>query len=101
LKRDCNGASAYLILSTENPQFLMNTLTLFQTYSINYQVSDSAATASAMFSGVKTQGYTLGYDSSIDSQDPASMITAEEVTTVLSWAQEAGKATGMVCEVDD
>ncbi len=63
---------------------------------MNYQVSDSAATATALFSGVKTSGYTLGYDSSIDSGDPSSALNATEVVTVLTWAQEAGKSTGLV-----
>ena len=47
-----------------------------------------------MFSGVKTASYTLGFDSHIVLNDPASMKTATPVTTVLDWAQEAGMATG-------
>ena len=65
-----------------------------QTFEIDYQVSDSAATATAMFSGIKTKDSTMGYDSTIDSNDPQSMLTATEVTTVLTWAQEAGMDTG-------
>ena len=60
---------------------------------------DSAATASAMYSGVKTIGYSMGYDSSIDHNDPASMLEAQEVTTVLTWAQEAGKSTGSTSSI--
>ena len=58
---------------------------------------DSAATASAIYSGVKTIGYSMGYDSSIDHDDPSSMLPgeAQEVTTVFTWAQEAGKSTGI------
>ena len=35
---------------------------LSRTYSVDYQTTDSAASASAMFSGVKARSYTLGYD---------------------------------------
>ena len=57
---------------------------------------DSAATASAMYSGVKTMGYSMGFDSSIITDDPTSQMPgeAQEVTTVFTWAQEAGKSTG-------
>ena len=58
-------------------------------------VPDSSATASAMLSGIKTKYYTVGYDSHIDHQNPDSMLTAPEVTTMLQWAQDAGKDTGM------
>ena len=59
-------------------------------------VSDSASTAFAMYSGVKTTGYTMGYDNSITYMDLSSVANATEVTTVLDWAQEAGKRTGFV-----
>ena len=36
-----------------------------KTYTTNAMVPDSAATAFAMFSGVKTNYYTMGYDSDI------------------------------------
>jgi len=67
-----------------------------KTYSVTRMVPDSAATASAMFSGVKTVGYTLGFDSHIVNNDPASEAVATPVSTVLSWAQDAGMATGVV-----
>ena len=60
---------------------------------------DSAATASAIYSGVKTMGYSMGYDSSIDHNDPASMLEAQKVTTLLTYAQEAGKATGGISSI--
>ena len=49
-----------------------------------------------MFSGVKTKYKTLGYDSTIDRYNSSSMLTATEVTTVMTWAQEAGMDTGFV-----
>ena len=67
-----------------------------KTFDVDYQVPDSASTASAMFSGVKTIYYTLGYDSSIDHYNSTSMVDAQEVVTILTWAQNAGKDTGLV-----
>jgi len=69
---------------------------LAKTYNTNAMVPDSAATAFAMFSGVKTNYYTMGYDSSIAMEDPHSMLTSQEVATVLEWAQEEGMKTGIV-----
>ena len=69
---------------------------LAKTYNTNAMVPDSAATAFAMFSGVKTNYYTMGYDSSIVMKDPQSMLTAQEVKTVLEWAQDEGMKTGIV-----
>jgi len=69
---------------------------LSKTYNSNAMVPDSAATAFAMFSGVKTNYYTMGYDSSIKHKDPESMLTAQEVPTVLEWAQDEGMKTGIV-----
>ena len=47
---------------------------LSKTYNVNSMVPDSAATAFAMFSGVKTNYYTLGYDNSIVLGSAASMV---------------------------
>merc|ERR1719411_65957 len=38
---------------------------LLKTYNVDRQTPDSAATATALFSGIKTNYYTLGYDSNI------------------------------------
>merc|ERR1719347_337566 len=59
-------------------------------------VSDSAATASAMYSGQKTTFFTMGYDSSVKKGDPSSGTKEAEVSTILDWAQAAGKKTGFV-----
>jgi alkaline phosphatase len=69
---------------------------LSKTYNVNSMVPDSAATAFAMFSGVKTNFYTMGYDSSIVKGSLESMMTARPVETVLEWAQAAGMRTGVV-----
>ena len=59
-------------------------------------VPDSAATAFAIYSGIKTTGYTMGYDNTVDYMRPGSALNATPVTTILDWAQEAGKKTGFV-----
>jgi alkaline phosphatase len=61
---------------------------------VDGQTTDSAASATAIFSGVKTNIYTLGFDSSIVYQDPDSEKTAKKIETILEWAQKAGKETG-------
>ena len=59
-------------------------------------VPDSASTAFAMYTGVKTTGYTMGYDNTIRYLDMSSEPNATKVKTILDWAQEAGKKTGFV-----
>ena len=49
-----------------------------------------------MFTGIKTNIYTLGFDSSIVYQDPVSEKSAKKIDSVLKWAQDAGKETGQV-----
>ena len=49
-----------------------------------------------MFSGVKTMYKTMGFDSSVVLDSPKSQLEATQVTTLLEWAQEAGKRTGFV-----
>ena len=68
----------------------------FQTYVTNKQTGDSAATAVAMFTGVKTNYKTLGYDSKVARGKWSTHQTAEKLSGILSWAQEAGMKTGFV-----
>jgi alkaline phosphatase len=95
-KRYTNIVSNYISTSKNLLSFACSEL---QTYSLNEQTPDSAATASALFSGVKTQSTTMGFDSSIVPKDASSMLTATQVETVLTWAQEAHKKTGNVLKV--
>jgi len=85
-----NGNSAQL--SWENFPYVG----LSKTYNSDFMVSDSASTAFAMYSGVKTTGYTMGYDNTVDYMFPSSAENATEVETILHWAQQAGKKTGFV-----
>ena len=65
-----------------------------QTYSVDAQTPDSSSTATAIFSGVKTDINTLGFDNSVVNGSVASEETAHKVDSVMAWAQEAGKDTG-------
>nr|XP_053635487.1 alkaline phosphatase-like [Cherax quadricarinatus] len=68
-----------------------------QTYNVDKQVPDSAATATAFLCGVKGNFYTLGVDQSVTKGNcSASKNPAFRVTSILHWAQEAGKDTGIV-----
>jgi alkaline phosphatase len=81
------------LLSDSQLYFVLN---LIKTYCVNAQTPDSASTATAMFTGVKTDFSTLGFDSSVTYQDVESEETAFKVTSVMAWAQDAGKDTGIV-----
>ena len=61
---------------------------------MNAQTPDSAATASAILRGVKTISATFGFDSSIVYNNGQSESTAKKVSSVMEWAQNAGKHTG-------
>ncbi len=79
---------------SERPTAKLKFLFPSKTYSVNTQTPDSASTASAMFSGVKTNYETLGFDNSIVNDDPYSELEATKVETILKWAQDAGMDTG-------
>ena len=63
---------------------------------MDFQVADGSSAATALFSGVKTKRFTIGYDYQIDNNDPSSAADATELETILDWAQAAGKSTGFV-----
>ena len=67
-----------------------------KTYCVDAQTPDSASTATALFSGVKTDINTLGFDNSIVYKNADLEQTAYKVKTILTWAQEAGKDTGII-----
>ena len=67
-----------------------------QTYTTDYETADSAAAANALFTGVKTRSNTLGYDETIDPDDPESMLDADKLETILEWAQDSGRDTGHI-----
>ncbi|PSN51496.1 Alkaline phosphatase 4 [Blattella germanica] len=70
---------------------------LSKTYSVNKQVTDSAQSATAMFTGAKTNNYMLGLDATAryNSCDRSSD-DKSKVESIATWAQRAGKDTGLV-----
>ncbi|XP_046405831.1 alkaline phosphatase 4-like isoform X2 [Ischnura elegans] len=72
-------------------------LGLAKTYNINKQVPDSAGTATAIFSGVKSKFYMVGFDVNAPYNKCDRAINEKSaVTSLMKWAQDAGKSTGFV-----
>ncbi|KAI1231341.1 Alkaline phosphatase [Lamprotornis superbus] len=65
------------------------------TYNTNAQVPDSAGTATAYLCGVKANEGTLGVSAGV-TRDRCNTTKGQEVTSILHWAKEAGKAVGIV-----
>jgi len=60
-------------------------------------VADSACSATAYLCGVKTNIGTIGVTSKVHLGDcPSSIPDEHQVTSIMQWAQWAGKATGIV-----
>ena len=71
-------------------------IALSKTYCVDKQTPDSASTASAIFTGVKTNFLTMGFDNSVEPMNPDSQDTAKKVDGIMKWAHEAGKDIGFV-----
>ncbi|NIB39679.1 alkaline phosphatase [Pseudomaricurvus alkylphenolicus] len=70
-------------------------LALSKTYSTDAQTPDSAGTATAMLTGVKTRAGVLSVDDSLKRGD-CSAIKQASLTTAIELAEEIGMATGIV-----
>lgn len=68
---------------------------LSKTYNVDFQVADSAGTATALVSGVKTRMGVLGVDASVPRSDVAATARGT-VPTILEQAEERGLWTGIV-----
>lgn len=68
---------------------------LSKTYTVDHQVADSAGTATAIFSGVKTRSGVLGVNENVALGDFAA-VRGNELTTILDIAEQRGLATGLV-----
>lgn len=68
---------------------------LSKTYTHDAQVADSAPTATALVSGVKSVNGTLGVTQNIKYED-CSTVKGNEVTTIFEQAERAGLSTGIV-----
>lgn len=66
-----------------------------RTYSVNQQTSDSAPTASAIVSGVKTDEGIISVNQNVIFNDYKT-VKGNETMTILEMAEMAGKSTGVV-----
>nr|XP_018915086.1 PREDICTED: alkaline phosphatase-like isoform X1 [Bemisia tabaci]XP_018915088.1 PREDICTED: alkaline phosphatase-like isoform X1 [Bemisia tabaci] len=72
-------------------------LGLAKTYCVDKQVADSACTATAYLNGVKNNYATIGVNAKVKRKDCAgSKDAANRTASILKWAQDAGKATGVI-----
>lgn len=63
-----------------------------QTYSVDFQIPDSAATATAYLCGVKTNLNTIGV-SAAARNGVCRTQKGNEVTSIMKWAKDAGNVT--------
>lgn len=68
---------------------------LSKTYSVNQQTSDSAPTASAILTGIKTDEGIISVDQNVVNSDYRT-VKGNEAKSLLEMAEEAGKSTGVV-----
>uniref|UniRef100_UPI0037E90573 alkaline phosphatase, tissue-nonspecific isozyme n=1 Tax=Semicossyphus pulcher TaxID=241346 RepID=UPI0037E90573 len=68
---------------------------LAKTYSVDFQIADSAATATAYLCGVKTNLNIIGVNAA-GRNGICKTQKGNEVTSILKWAKEAGKSVGVV-----
>ena len=67
-----------------------------KTYSVNQQTSDSAPTATAILSGVKTKDGVIGLGPSVVPDDYKSVTQQNRVPSILKIAKQMGKSAGIV-----
>ncbi|MBY9065850.1 alkaline phosphatase [Hyphomonas sp. WL0036] len=82
----------------ESYRLAMETLpssALSKTYSHDYQVADSAATATAMTAGLKTKSGFLGVSGAVNFGNCAS-VPGNEADTIFELAYRSGLATGVI-----
>jgi alkaline phosphatase len=68
---------------------------LAKTYNDNFQTPDSAGTATAYFCGQKAGMGVIGVDS-FTKLGECGTAKGHEISSIIEWAQKAGKATGLV-----
>lgn len=67
-----------------------------KTYCVDKQVADSACTANAYLSGVKSNMGTLGVNGNVKRSDCNANIDASRLQSIAKWALDAGKSIGFV-----
>lgn len=71
-------------------------MNFFKTYGIDSQTTDSAATATAYLTGVKTRVGMIGLSGQAQIRECSSQLEDYKVKSILKWAKEAGKSVGIV-----
>lgn len=75
----------------------LNIIFKIQTYCTNAQTADSACSATAYLTGVKTNLRLIGVNAKVDYLNcSASIDPNNHVESIALWAQQAGKSTGIV-----
>ncbi|XP_014669389.1 PREDICTED: alkaline phosphatase-like [Priapulus caudatus] len=69
---------------------------LAKTYNTDFQVPDSAGTATAYLSGVKGKKGTIGLDDTLVERGHCPSAEGATVLSICDWAQAEGKSTGLV-----
>lgn len=70
---------------------------LSKTYCDDYQVPDSACTATAYLCGVKANFGTTGVNANVQFGDCTGQnVAANQVQSIAAWAQSVGKSTGVI-----
>jgi len=69
---------------------------LSKTYNVNHQVADSAGTATAFLTGVKTNLGVIGVNEKVTRKNCDQMSTDNSVTSILRWSLNEGKRAGVV-----
>jgi alkaline phosphatase len=70
---------------------------LSKPYCVDKQTADSACSATAYFSGVKGRYGTIGVNAQVPLHNCSAMLNkSNHVTTIMQWAQDANKYTGVV-----
>ncbi len=68
-----------------------------KTYCVDYQVPDSACTATAYLSGVKNNYGTIGISGKVELNDcTGQMDQSNHIKSIAKWAIDAGKSAGLV-----
>ena len=74
----------------------LDTVGLSKTYNIDFQIPDSAATATALLTGVKVKFMTVGVDGGVTFDDCSTLDKSSHLESILTRAAHAGKSTGLV-----
>ncbi|XP_026467187.1 membrane-bound alkaline phosphatase-like [Ctenocephalides felis] len=92
--------AARVLLGDENKQLSFEKFPytgLSKTYCVDAQTADSACSATAYLCGVKTNDGTIGVTANVTRDNCEHMANkGNHVTSIAKWAQDEGKATGIV-----